>query len=158
MKKKSFIIAIFIVVMDQLIKLLVDKYELLFVKFIIPNFFYLTKVYNTGAAWSVLSGSKYLLIAFSIIAFILLFKYQKSIKNNIRNVLAFGLIYGGLIGNLIDRVRLGYVIDYIGIYIFKYQFPIFNLADIAIVIGFGLLIYAIFKGEDLSGSKSRKHQ
>ena len=158
MKKKSFIIAIFIVVMDQLIKLLVNKYELLFVKFIIPNFFYLTKVYNTGAAWSVLSGSKYLLIAFSIIAFILLFKYQKSIKNNIRNVLAFGLIYGGLIGNLIDRVRLGYVIDYIGIYIFKYQFPIFNLADIAIVIGFGLLIYAIFKGEDLSGSKSREHQ
>lgn len=156
MKKKSFIIAIFIVLMDQLIKLLVDTHELLYMKIIVPNFFYLTKVYNTGAAWSALSGAKYLLIAFSIIAFILLFKYQKNIQNNKRNVLAFGLIYGGLIGNLIDRVRLGYVIDYLGIYIFKYQFPIFNLADIAIVIGFGLLIYAIFKGEDLSGSKSTR--
>lgn len=156
MKKKSFIIAIFLVIFDQLIKLLIDKYELLFEKIIVPNFFYLTKVYNTGAAWSTLSGARFLLIAFSIMAFILLFKYQENIQINKRNILAFGLIYGGLIGNLIDRLRLGYVIDYIGFYIFKYQFPVFNLADSFIVVGFSLLIYAIFKGEDLSGSKCRK--
>ena len=65
------------------------------------------------------------------------------------------LIYGGLLGNLVDRLIYGYVIDYFKILLGSYDFPIFNLADMAIVIGFILLIYAIIKGEDKHDSKSR---
>ena len=76
-------------------------------------------------------------------------------KNNFRNIIAFSLIYGGLLGNLVDRLIYGYVIDYFKILLGSYDFPIFNLADMAIVIGFILLIYAIIKGEDKHDSKSR---
>ena len=61
----------------------------------------------------------------------------------------YSLILGGAIGNLYDRIVYGYVIDFLDFYIFKYDYPVFNVADIAIVIGTLLLVIAIFKGEDL---------
>jgi signal peptidase II len=78
-------------------------------------------------------------------------------KNNNRNNLAFGLIIGGIVGNLIDRIFLGYVRDFLSIQIINYYYPVFNLADSFIVIGVVLLIIAIFKGEDqYAKNKSRK--
>ena len=151
MKKKSLIIATIIIVIDQLIKILIDNLLSTSIV-IIPNFFSLQKVYNTGAAWSILSNGTSILIIIAIIAFLLLLKYQNKFKINFRNTLAFGLIYGGLIGNLIDRIVYGYVIDYLRFIIFNYDFPIFNLADSAIVIGFILLILAIIKGEENENS------
>ena len=138
MKKKSLLIAIIVFLFDILIKYIVDKtifYGTL--KSIIPKFFYITKVYNNGAAWNTL-----------II-------YQKNFMDNIRNIIAFSLVYGGLLGNLFDRIVNGYVIDYLKFYIGGYEYPVFNLADVALVIGFILIIYAIFKGEDKHGSNSR---
>lgn len=157
MKKKSGIIALVIFVFDQLIKIIIDKsfyYGIL--KPIIPNLFYITKVYNDGAAWSTLSGARFLLIGISLGALIFLYFYQREFKTNKRNVLAFGLIYGGLLGNLLDRIRLGYVIDYLKVYIGSYEAPIFNLADISIVLGFMLLLIAILKGEDKYGSNHHR--
>lgn len=151
MKKKSLIIATIIIVIDQLIKILIDNLLSTSIV-IIPNFFSLQKVYNTGAAWSILSNSTGILIIIAIIAFLLLLKYQNKFKINFRNTLAFGLIYGGLIGNLIDRIVYGHVIDYLRFVLFNYDFPIFNLADSAIVIGFILLILAIIKGEENENS------
>ena len=136
---------------DQLIKILIDNLLSTSIV-IIPNFFSLQKVYNTGAAWSILSNGTSILIIIAIIAFLLLLKYQNKFKINFRNTLAFGLIYGGLIGNLIDRIVYGHVIDYLRFVLFNYDFPIFNLADSAIVIGFILLILAIIKGEENENS------
>lgn len=157
MKKKSLIIALIVVFYDQLIKYVIDgSFYYGQLKAIIPKFFYLTKVYNDGAAWSVLRGSVTVLIIVAILALVFLYRYEKSFKKNKKNILAFGLVYGGLVGNLIDRIRLGHVIDYFKIDLGHYEFPIFNLADIAIVVGFILIIYAIYKGEDKNGIKSRK--
>ena len=149
MKKKSLIIATIIVIIDQVLKIVIDNILSINESIqVIPNVFYITKVYNTGAAWSLFEGSGILLIIIAIVAFFLLLKYQNYFMENKRNILAFALIYGGLVGNLIDRVIYGYVIDYLHIYIFGFSFPVFNLADMAIVAGFLLVIIAIIKGEE----------
>ena len=103
-----------------------------------------------------LSGEILILVGVSLIAMLFLINYQKSFQNNYRNTMAFGLIYGGLLGNLIDRIIYGHVIDYLKMLIFGYNFPIFNLADVAIVVGFILLIYAVIKGEDKVDSKNKR--
>lgn len=156
MKKKSLIIGLFILIIDQLIKIIIDQtFYIGKIISIIPNFFYVTKVYNTGAAWSMFEGYRFILIGISLIALAFLVFYEKEFKNNFRNIIAFSLIYGGLLGNLVDRLIYGYVIDYFKILLGSYDFPIFNLADMAIVSGFILLIYAIIRGEDKNDSKSR---
>lgn len=156
MKKKSLIIATIIVIIDQVLKIVIDNILSINESTqVIPNVFYITKVYNTGAAWSLFEGSGILLIIIAIVAFFLLLKYQIYFMGNKRNTLAFAFIYGGLVGNLIDRVIYGYVIDYLHIYIFGFSFPVFNLADMAIVIGFLLVILAIIKGEEHDSSKQR---
>ena len=81
---------------------------------------------------------------------------MKKFKNNKRNIIAFSCIYGGLIGNLIDRIFHGYVIDFIDFYIFNYNYPIFNIADASICIGVCLLIYSIYLGEDNEVSSKGK--
>lgn len=154
MKKKSLIIATIIVIIDQVLKIVIDNILSINESIqVIPNVFYITKVYNTGAAWSMFEGSGILLIIIAIVAFFLLLKYQNVFVEKKRNTLAFALIYGGLVGNLIDRVIYGYVIDYLHIYIFGFSFPVFNLADMAIVVGFLLIIIAIIKGEEHDSSK-----
>ena len=154
MKKKSLIIATIIVIIDQVLKIVIDNILSINESIqVIPDIFYITKVYNTGAAWSMFEGSGVLLIIIAIVAFFLLLKYQNVFVEKKRNTLAFALIYGGLVGNLIDRVIYGYVIDYLHIYIFGFSFPVFNLADMAIVVGFLLIIIAIIKGEEHDSSK-----
>lgn len=149
MRKKSIIIAFLVVLIDQISKLVVDNVFVLGkLKTIVPNFFYLTKMYNEGAAWNLFDGAVNVLVIVSIIAFLFLFRYQRVLKNNIRNIVAFALIYGGLIGNLIDRVIYGYVIDFIELHFGNYIFPVFNIADMAIVCGVILLLVAIIKGEE----------
>ena len=69
-------------------------------------------------------------------------------QTNRRNNIAFGLVVGGMTGNLMDRWLFGYVRDFFDFQIFHYNYPIFNIADIAIVIGIILLVIAILKGED----------
>ena len=70
--------------------------------------------------------------------------------------MAFGLVYGGLFGNLIDRVMYNYVIDYIKLVFGNYHFPIFNFADMSIVIGVLLIFWAIIRGEEKNESRSKK--
>ena len=129
MRTRSLIIAIFILIIDQIVKISIDSFlrisELITV---IPNFFYITKVYNDGAAWSIFDGSVAFLIIVAIVALIFLISYQKIFQKNFRNIVAFALIYGGLLGNLVDRIVYGYVIDYIKLLFGNFSFPDCNLA------------------------------
>ncbi|MCI6001855.1 MAG: signal peptidase II [Tenericutes bacterium] len=149
--KKVYIFALISLIIDQIVKILVSNYLILgqTIK-IINNFFYLTYVQNKGAAFSILIGYRYILI---IIAFIFLYYLHKCIKKqksfNKLEIISYGLLFGGIIGNLIDRIIYGYVIDYFDFMIFNYNFPIFNLADSFIVIGcIILVINSYLKGED----------
>lgn len=150
-KKLLILIGMIVIVIDQASKFLFSY----LIKAgssitIIKKVFYLSYVKNYGVAFNMLNNKRFIIILFSIILLSLIYNYMKSFKNNKRNLLAFGLLYGGIIGNLIDRAFFGYVRDFIDIYIINYNYPVFNIADSAIVIGIILLIIAIFKKEDLS--------
>ena len=143
MKKKSNIILVVILVsvllgLDLLLKYLVSTY--LTTVNIINNFFSLTYVLNDGAAFSLFASRTYLLI---LIALICLFFIIYELKNNLNDrVLSIGysLVLAGLLGNFLDRLMDGYIIDYLSFKIFTYNFPIFNFADILIVVGIIIVI------------------
>lgn len=148
MKKLSAFTLIFIIC-DQLIKILITNnlvpYQYIDV---IKNFITITHVHNTGAAFSILSDNVWLLIGVSLIALVLIYYYiLKKIEFTKLNILIYSLLIGGIIGNLIDRIIHGYVIDYISVNIFGYHFPVFNLADIGIVVSVFLLFIKTFKEE-----------
>lgn len=156
MKKKTIFLGGIFLLIDVISKIIIDNYfKLMESKIIIKNFFSLTKVYNYGASWSMLSGKRVLLIVLAIIILVLLYFYQKKFKENSRNLLAFSLVYAGIIGNLLDRIMRGYVIDFLDFNLFGYNYPIFNLADTFIVLGIVLLIIAIIKKEDENEFSSR---
>ena len=118
---------------------------------LIKDFFYITYLNNYGAAWSLFSDKNTFLIIVSIVFVIIIYRFMYVFDKNKRNSLAFGLILGGIIGNLIDRWLFGYVRDFIDFKIFGYDYPVFNIADMAVVVGVLLLIIAIIKGEDKDG-------
>lgn len=142
MNKKVVVISIIFVVLDQLIKLIITNNLYLGETLkIIPNFFDITKVHNYGAAWSMFSGNVIILAIIGIIALIFIysfFVYKKDLHK--LEIITYSLLLGGIIGNLIDRIVLGYVVDYLSFNIFGYMFPIFNLADMGIVISVLLII------------------
>ena len=143
MKKKSNIILVVILVsvllgIDLLLKYLVSTY--LTTVNIIDNFFSLTYVLNDGAAFSLFASRTYLLI---LIAIICLFFIIYELKNNLDDrVLSIGysLVLAGLLGNFLDRLIDGYIIDYLSFKILGYNYPIFNFADILIVVGIVIVI------------------
>lgn len=152
MKKKIIFIAFFLLIIDVVTKILIDfNFELLESNVLIKGFFSITKVYNYGASWSVLAGHRILLILVTLVILGIILYYQRKFKLNTRNIIAFGLLYAGIIGNLIDRIVYGYVIDFLDFNIFGYDYPVFNFADICIVSGILFLIIAIYKKEDESG-------
>ncbi len=149
MTKKTFGIAVLVLILDQLVKSLVDIYlEVNESRVVIKNFFNITFVHNTGGAWSILENHSYVFIILSVVAIILLVRFMFKFKKNLRNSLAFALTISGIMSNLADRIFLGYVRDFLDFKVFGYDYPIFNIADIAIVIGVLLLMWAIIKGED----------
>lgn len=142
MNKKVVVISIIFVVLDQLIKLIITNNLYLGETLkIIPNFFDITKVHNYGAAWSMFSGNVIILAIIGVIALIFIysfFVYKKDLHK--LEIITYSLLLGGIIGNLIDRIVLGYVVDYLSFNIFGYMFPVFNLADMGIVISVLLII------------------
>ena len=160
MNKKILIISTITLIIDQLSKNLIDAYILLNESInIIPNIFNITNVNNYGAAWSLFNNKTYFLIGITLVVLIMLIRYVNTFKENTRNIISFGLLFGGIMGNLIDRLFLGYVRDFISINLFSYNFPVFNISDISIVIGTLLLIIAIIKGEENEvHSTKRKYQ
>lgn len=120
---------------------------------IIENFFYITYAKNTGAAWSMLSGKQFFLIAISMIGVIIfLYMYFKTPEQDKFGKVCLSLMIAGAAGNLIDRVTLGYVRDFLDFVIFGYDFPIFNVADMALCIGIVLLlVQTLLKKDEVNG-------
>ena len=143
--KTSILITILIALLDQIIKFVIDK-KVLFVE-IIPKLFNIHKVYNYGVAFSFLENKRYFILLFSIILIYFLFNLRKDLPKVKKYDILFGVILGGILGNLIDRVFRGYVIDYFETFILKISFPIFNLADICITLGIILMILMITGGQ-----------
>ncbi len=111
---------------------------------VIPGFFSLTYVRNTGAAFGILSGSErwriHFFLAVGLLALILLFRFFYSNHHKPLVLIGTGLICGGAAGNLADRIRLGYVVDFFDFFIKKYHWPAFNVADSAITVGVFLIM------------------
>ena len=152
-------IAIFVIItfiVDMLSKIVVVKYIGLGESIeIINKFLYFTNVRNTGAAWSLFDNSRYFVLFISAIIIGLLIGYI--IKNKPSNKLekiAYGFILGGAIGNFANRLLYGYVVDFIDIRIFNYDYPIFNFADTFIVIG--VVIFIVYTWRYNDGNKGRK--
>jgi signal peptidase II len=144
------LIVIVIVLLDRWTKRLVARRISLYTHIqIIPGFFRLTHTENTGAAFSLFADSPApwktaLLIGFSLVALVvvsvLLWKNHPSHRVS---GIGLSLIMGGALGNLWDRLTSGRVVDFLLFYVRRYQWPVFNLADSAIVVGAGLLIMEI---------------
>ena len=116
---------------------------------IIGDFFKITLVLNDGAAFSILSNHVLFLIILSLLVLFILGYYLFKNKN-LKNIeyIFYGILSGGIIGNLIDRIINGSVIDYLDFNIFGYNFPIFNFADICIVLSMMMLIIIYKDGKD----------
>ena len=115
---------------------------------IIKNFFNITYVLNDGAAWSILSGYTFLLILVAFVALgVIYFFFIKKKNLSKLETITYSFLIGGIIGNLIDRIIYGKVIDYFDFNIFGYDFPVFNIADICICLSVFVLIIDVVKGE-----------
>ena len=122
---------------------------------VIKNFFYFRLTYNTGAAWSFLAGKTGLLMAFSLVAAIIMivFRIIRGKMFNTNHKIISALIIGGTVGNLIDRfltviTKLTGVVDFISFDFGTYSFPIFNIADMMLVIGVIYLLILILVTPD----------
>lgn len=139
-----YFIMFMVIFCDQLIKTLIRSNFLLYQSIpVVSDVFHLTYVQNTGAGFGILAGRQnlFIIIAALIITALLVYKYR-STDNRLLD-LALGLIIGGALGNVIDRICLGYVVDYLDFRIW----PVFNLADSMIVIGSGIFIFYFWKLE-----------
>ncbi len=140
--KKIGIISLVFIIIDFIVKIIINNNMNVYDSIsIIPSFFSITYVRNIGAAFSIMENSRILFIIIGFIALILIYKYL--IMNKVLNkylMISYSMLIGGIIGNMIDRIIYGYVIDYLSFNIFGYSFPIFNLADTFIVVSIIMLL------------------
>lgn len=154
---RLFVIAAIILFLDQITKYLVQKYVLFGSSYfepdritVIENFLYIVHIGNEGAAWGLFAEYKQVLtlLAFFVLGFIYIFREALEL-HYYRIQIAFGLLIGGILGNLTDRLFVGYVIDFIDVHlpiqipniIPDGRWPAFNIADSAIVIGIIAYLY-----------------
>jgi signal peptidase II len=149
-----------IVALDQVAKALVDRYmDLHESHTLVEGLARLTYVQNRGAAFGILSDADlpYQSVLFSIVSIIALgaiavYAWRLPITSRLPQI-ALALIMGGAVGNLLDRMRLGYVIDYVDVYWGRHHWPAFNVADSAISIGVVLLVLDILRNPQSETAK-----
>jgi len=150
MRKFHFLIAFFVLALDRATKWVIERNIALHGSIqVIPSFFRITHVENRGAAFGLFADSPaqwkiYMLVMFSIVALVIVsaLLWRNSHTMSTTGV-GLSLILGGALGNLWDRLLSGKVVDFLLFYIGQYQWPAFNVADSAIVIGAGLLVFEI---------------
>ncbi|HEM3682919.1 TPA: signal peptidase II [Streptococcus suis] len=154
MRKFGFpIVAAVLIVLDQLVKAwTVANIALDTVEPFLPGFMSLAYLRNYGAAWSILQNQQWFFtIVTLVVVTALIWYYIKQIQGNIWTLFSLSLMIAGALGNFIDRIRLGYVVDMF--HLDFISFPVFNVADICLSIGVGILFICIMK-EESNGSKS----
>ncbi len=156
-----FLVGGLIVLIDQATKIWVDKTMRLYESSpIVPGLLDLHYIRNTGAAFGFLSGSHagfripFFLLVSTVAIGIILYLFHKLEESEVLMPIALSLVLGGAVGNLIDRVRLGEVIDFILLHYKAFQWPAFNVADIGITAGVFLLILRILLFEGRQGEES----
>lgn len=132
-----YVIAVVMIVIDQWTKYLVIENMTIGESIpVIENIFYLTSHRNPGAAWGILQGQMWFFYIITLIVVgIIIYYIEHYAKTNRLLGISLGLVLGGAIGNLIDRVRFQEVVDFVDVYIFSYDYPIFNVADSSLVVG-----------------------
>ncbi len=143
-----FILVCFLILLDQLSKnFIVNHFSLGESKEVITNFFSISSHRNRGAAWGILQDSRLFFLVVTVIFIAILTYYLFKQKNTLSSFDkgTFALIYGGAIGNFIDRLTRHEVVDFLDFRIFAYDFPIFNLADCFICVGVLFLLFKIYK-------------
>jgi signal peptidase II len=151
MMRKWLLVAFAIIVLDHLTKWWVSA-TLEFQEFVpVLPFFSLVRVHNTGAAFSILADAggwqRWFFIAVGVIATVIIVRLLKRHAHEKRMALALALVLGGALGNVIDRVVLGYVVDFLYFHYRSFAWPAFNVADSAISVGAALLIWDSLRGK-----------
>lgn len=141
----SLFITIVILILDQITKFFVASSMRIGETFeVIPNFLNITSHRNDGAAWGILSGKMFFFYIITVIILVVLIVfYIKEAKHSLLMQIAISLLFAGALGNFIDRVLHGEVVDFVDTFIFGYNFPIFNVADSSLTIGVLLIIIAL---------------
>ena len=136
-------------IIDQIVKIVLNNRMILNqTVIVIKNFFSITLVHNTGAAFSLFSGNRYLFIFIAILIILGLIFYIKGLEYlDELDVFIYSMLFAGILGNLVDRVVYGYVIDYLSFNFGNFLFPVFNFADICIVVAVFLYIARTIKGD-----------
>ena len=147
-------LALSILALDQATKLLVLKFlPYASERAVIPQFFSLVHWGNTGAAWSMFRGNNEILAIIGLIALVVLFFSRHHFETHtLGGQVSLGLIFGGILGNLTDRLFREHVIDFLYFFVIRRDgseagFPAFNVADTAICIGVGLLLILSWRSE-----------
>lgn len=156
MKKKLWIVAAISVIVDIISKQLVLKFLKGSSIKLIPGLFSLTYTENAGAAFSILEGKTIMLVVVAVLVIAYLIYITKKKELNNLQTIGYAIFIGGVFGNLIDRLCYGYVIDFLHFYVNGNSFPIFNFADMFIVIGAGLLALDTIKGDKNENSSRKK--
>lgn len=148
-----YLFALIVIGIDQLTKwIVIQKMEILDSIPIIENFIYITSHRNAGAAWGILQGQMMFFYIITLIVIIgLIYYMEKYAKDNKLTAISLSLMLGGAIGNFIDRLLRQEVVDFIDVMIFKYDFPIFNVADSALVTGVILIFISMIVEEKNKG-------
>ncbi len=150
--KKRILIAVLlsaVIALDQASKMVLAKLvEPLGSVEVVPGIFNIVNVSNPGAAFGIFKGHGSLALILIAIAALILIAYLLYISTDRATVFALSLIAGGAFGNLIDRIRLAEVVDFLDFYIGPYHWPAFNVADIAITCGVIIYLVTIYRGSD----------
>lgn len=146
MKLKHIGIMAGILLLDQITKFWVNHAMSLGTsKNVITGLFRITNVHNTGAAWSMFEGKMVFFYLISIVFLAaMIYFYRNSEEADWLTKLGIVLMMAGTIGNFIDRLAFQYVRDFIDVLIFGYDFPVFNIADMALCIGVGVVVLSVF--------------
>jgi signal peptidase II len=154
------IIAAFVVALDQISKLWVSSHLELYETIPLVGCLSLTHVRNTGSAFGLFANQAFLLTLVAIVGLVVILLFYRYLSRfNILGILALGLIFGGALGNLIDRLRFGYVTDFVDVRLWgDFHWPTFNVADSAITVGsivLAVFIFLAFRKEDGKASGAR---
>lgn len=144
-------LSLLVLILDQFSKYMVSDLLHLYESVAVLPFFSVTLLHNSGAAFSFLAGAggwqRWLFTAIALVVSVAIVVWIKRLPTTEKwQAAALALILGGALGNVIDRLRFGYVVDFLDVYYQKWHWPAFNVADSAITVGVAILLMATLRG------------